>query len=198
MWSGITAAFLPNARCALRSTRAIAAKGVCRVPAKPTNALPPGFSSRERPKSFVRHDVLSANCTSKKVRINLANAIDIGRNRDALKARASKRAPPLLGSQKAWIRPNLWICLNICKTLKNLKHQLRIDWLIEIGAQAFADHEPPVASQSRSRFAQTKQEIPGDMHKFTGYIRTKSPGFMPLVLPGPMTIHAAHSSERSG
>src|SRR5207247_10475851 len=118
----------------------------------------------KRANALFRDDVLSTNCTRKKVRINLANAIDIGRNLDALKAPRSKRAPPLLGSQKAWIRPNLWICLDICKTLKNLKHQLGIDWLIEIGAQAFADDEPSVAGKSRARFVQTKQEIPGDMH----------------------------------
>src|SRR4029453_12461008 len=39
-----------------------------------------------------------------------------------------------------------------------------IDWLIKIGAQAFANHKPAVACKSRARFLQAKQEILGDMH----------------------------------
>src|SRR5438046_9756255 len=66
--------------------------------------------------------VLSANGTGKKMRIYLANAIDIRRDFDALKAWARKCAAPLIGSQKARVRPNFGICLGVGRVFRDLTH----------------------------------------------------------------------------
>src|SRR4029450_3652620 len=71
--------------------------------------------------------VLPANGTGEKMRIDLANAIDIRRDLDALKACARKCAAPLICSQKARIRPNFGICLDVGKAFQNFKQQLRVD-----------------------------------------------------------------------
>src|SRR6184192_2025777 len=112
--------------------------------------------------------VLPANGTGKKMRIYLANAIDIRRDFDALKASARKCAAPVICSQKARIRPNFGIYLDVGKTLQDLKHQFRVDRLIGIGSQAFADHQPAIARQSRASLIQAKQKILGDMQHVDG------------------------------
>src|SRR5437899_7596359 len=86
--------------------------------------------------------VLSANRAREKMRIEFANAFDIWRNFNALKAGARKRAPPLICRQKARSRTNVGVQLDIGKTLQDLKHQFGVDRLITIRPQAFADHEP--------------------------------------------------------
>ena len=75
------------------------------------------------------------------MRIYLANSIDIRRHFDALKACARKCAAPVIRSQKTRIRANFGIGLDIGKAFQNLKHQLGVDRLIDIGAQAFADYK---------------------------------------------------------
>src|SRR5213076_130239 len=109
--------------------------------------------------------VLSANGTGKKMRIYLANAIDIRRDFNALKACARKCAAPVICSQKARIGANFGICLDVGKTLQDLKHQFRVDRLIGIGSQAFADHQPAIVRQSRARLIQAKQKILGEIFK---------------------------------
>src|SRR5215469_2199637 len=112
--------------------------------------------------------VLSTDGAGEKMRIDLANAIDIRRHSDALQTRARKSTAPLLCSQKARIRANFRIHLDVCKTIQNLKHQLRVDWLIIVRPNTFADHEPAIARQRRACLIQAKQKILGDMHYVDG------------------------------
>src|ERR1044072_6409521 len=107
--------------------------------------------------------------------VDFANAIDLRCHFDVLKTCTNKCTLPILCSQKAWIWANLWISPDVYETLKNLKHQLGIDWLIEMGAQAFADHEPTIAGQNGARFIQGKQEILGDMHHVNGVYQIEFP-----------------------
>src|SRR5438552_11207362 len=66
--------------------------------------------------------VLSANGAGEKMRIDLANAVDIRRDFGALKSCARKCAAPLICGQKARVRANFGVRLDVSKTLQNLKH----------------------------------------------------------------------------
>src|SRR5882724_2704494 len=132
--------------------------------------------------------VLPRNRASEKMRINLANAIDVRRHVGMAEACARKSAAPLLRSQKARIRPNFWICLDICKTIQNLKHQLGIDGLIIVRPYAFADYQPTIGRQSRARFTQAKQEILGDMHHINGIYDIKFSGSNSLSVPRQINV----------
>src|SRR4029453_1224008 len=112
--------------------------------------------------------ILSANGTSKKMRIDFADALNIRRDFSAPKTGAPKCAPPIIFSQKARVRSNFGICLDIRKTFQNLKHQLGVDRLIDIGTQAFTDNKPAIAWQSRKRLIQAKQKIFGHVQNVNG------------------------------
>src|SRR5436305_12993851 len=86
--------------------------------------------------------ILSTNRAGKKVRINLANPIEVRNDFRVPEACARKSAAPLRCSQKAWIRAKLRIDLHICKAVENLKHQFRVHWLFIVRPHAFADHKP--------------------------------------------------------
>ena len=98
------------------------------------------------------------------MRIDLANPIDIRRHVRVFETCARKSTTPLLCGQKARIRANFRIYLDVCETVQNLKHQFRIDWLIIVRPNAFADHKPAISGQSRAGFIQAKQKILGDVH----------------------------------
>ena len=100
--------------------------------------------------------------------IDLANTIDIRRHCDAIETCARKSAAPLFCSQKARIRANFRIYLDVRETVQNLKHQLRIDWLIIVRSHAFADHQPAVLGQSTAGLIKAEQKILGDMHHVDG------------------------------
>ncbi len=97
------------------------------------------------------------------MRIDFANTIDVWHDFGVVEACARKCATPLIRSQKARVGADFGICLDIGKTFQNLKHQLGVDRLIDIGAQAFADYQPAIACQSKARLIQAKQKILGDM-----------------------------------
>src|SRR6266581_6608415 len=118
--------------------------------------------------SFGLGAILSTNGASEKMWVDLANAIDIRRHSGVLETCARKSTPPLFCSQKARIRANFRICLDVCKTIQNLKHQLRIDRLIIVRPHTFADHQPAIGGESRASFIQAKQKILGDMHHVDG------------------------------
>src|ERR1043166_919484 len=98
---------------------------MCRAPAIPTTDSPARVSVTKFQPSF-----LPANRAGKKMRIQLANLLDLGRDRDVLKTRASKCLAPLLGHQKTGIRANLRIKIDIGETLQDLEHQLGINRLV--------------------------------------------------------------------
>src|SRR5437870_13557881 len=79
--------------------------------------------------------VLPANGTGEEMRIDLANAIEVRRHIDKIKACASKCATPVICSQKARIRANIGICLDLVKALQNLKNQIRVDRQTDIGTK---------------------------------------------------------------
>src|SRR6266480_2322225 len=115
---------------------------VCHAPARPSNDARAGLQLRKLSGSFVMATFLSANSTGEKMRIDLANTIDI--------------------------RPNFGMYLDLGKAPQNLKHQFRVDRLIDIGPKTFADHQPAIARQSRARLIQAKQKILGDMQHVDG------------------------------
>ena len=107
--------------------------------------------------------LLCANGAGEKMRINLTNAIDIWRDPDALKTCARKCAAPVICSKEAGIRAKFRIYLDLGEALQNLKHQLRVDRLVVMRPQAFADHQPAIALQGGVRLIQGKQKILGDV-----------------------------------
>jgi hypothetical protein len=117
------------------------------------------------------------------MRINLTNAVDIWSDFDGLKACARKCAPPVICSQKTRIRTKFRICLNVGKTLQNLKHQFRIDGLIGMRPQAFADHQPAIFLQGRARLIQAKQKILRDVEHVDGIYKIELAISDPLSIP---------------
>src|SRR5438132_14346362 len=67
--------------------------------------------------------ILTADRSGEKMRIDLANAVDIRDDLGALKTCACKCVAPVTCSQKARIRADFGICLDVCKAFQNLKHQ---------------------------------------------------------------------------
>src|SRR6266446_2452400 len=99
-----------------------------------------------RTEIICRFVVLSTNGAGEKMWIDLANPIDIRRHLGVFEACARKSTTPLLCGQKARIRANFRIRLDVCETAQNLKHQFRIDWLIIVRPNAFADHKPAISA----------------------------------------------------
>src|SRR5947208_17176137 len=93
--------------------------------------------------------ILPANSTGEEMRIDFANAIDVRHHFGTFKACARKCVTPVICSQKARIRPNFGICLDLRKALQNLKHQFSVDRYVARGPEAYDDHEPGIADQSR-------------------------------------------------
>src|SRR6266446_7520451 len=93
-----------------------------------------------------RFGILPTNGAGEKMRIDLANPIDVRRHLGVFEACARKSTTPLLCGQKARIRANFRIYLDVCETVQNLKHQFRIDWLIIVRPNAFADHKPAISA----------------------------------------------------
>src|SRR6266403_207456 len=107
---------------------------------------------------------MSANGAGEKMRVDLADSLDIRRNLRPREARSHKSATPLFGSQKAGVWTNFRICFHIGKTVENLKHYFGIHRLVIVRSHTFPDGEPTARSEPRSRFVQAKQEILRDVH----------------------------------
>src|SRR5215472_2541953 len=127
--------------------------------------------------------LLSINPARKKVLVDLANTADVRRNFGMAEARPREGAAPLLCSQKTGIRADLRICLDVAKTVQNLEHQLRIDWLILVGSQAFPDHEPSISGECRARLVQAKQKISRDVHDINAIDKVEFSANDPLSAP---------------
>src|SRR5260370_38485637 len=87
---------------------------------------------------------------------------------------------------------------DVGKTLQNLKHQFRVDRLIDIGSQAFADHQPAIARQSRASLIQAKQKILGDMQHVNGIHEIELARGDALSIPWQIEVERAPFPRRIG
>jgi len=100
--------------------------------------------------------VLAGDGRGKKMRIDLANAVDLRGDFDALETGAPKCAAPVVRGQEARIGANFGIRAHIAKAVQDLKDHLGVDWLIHIRPHAFADHQASIMSQRAARLVQAK------------------------------------------
>src|SRR5256885_8211030 len=132
--------------------RSLPAKPACRVPANPPSDLPLMVWFQQLVASFCGCRFLSTDGASKKMRIDLTDPLDVGRNLRAPQARPQKSALPLLCSQEAGVRAKFRIGFDVTKTVQDLEHQFRIDRLIFIRSDTFPDYQPAISSHGAARF----------------------------------------------
>src|SRR5205807_4314743 len=99
---------------------------------------------------------LAADSRGEKMRIHLANAVDLRCDLDALETGAGKYAAPLVRGQEARFWANFGIRIHIAKAVQGLKDKLGIDRLIDMRPHAFANHQPSVVRQRATRFVQAE------------------------------------------